>query len=189
MQDKDSKPRCRIFPSPLTKIHQLRYIEISNDHVEASEFLAISTEDGRIIFYDTKADSTGGIAYDENTSDLQTIEPFAQIGGIGENTIERIKDFEILDLSLSKSSSGTVIAVAGSSDGSIRLWRIDKGNLLGSNLLLKSNGTSNGSGVRTDASMNSTIQLARLIGTYETGNRITCLKAFVMPNSGVPSDA
>ena len=43
-------PKAIIRPSPPTKLHQMRVVPSGEEH----SILAISTEDGRIIFYDLK---------------------------------------------------------------------------------------------------------------------------------------
>ena len=45
----DSRPKLRISPSPISKVHQIQYITLHDD-IHA---LALSTEDGRIMFHST----------------------------------------------------------------------------------------------------------------------------------------
>lgn len=95
-----------------------------------------------------------------------------------------------MDLTLPDGSSKSLTIVTGSSDGAIRLWRIDKADFSKARLPLKSNPTSNSSNtVWNDASADSRNQFGQLIGTYETGNRITCLKAFIMSNPVAADEA
>lgn len=153
------------------------------------EFLAISTEDGRILFYDTKINSTYETQDLESKIDIPTLKAYGQIGVTGEKVVGRIKDFEILDLKMFDGSSESMIIVTGSSDGAIRLWRINKASFLKPNPALNSNPISKGNNTAKDnTSTDSTNQIGQLIGTYETGNRITCLKAFTMLNPVAAND-
>ena len=147
----DSKPRCRILPSPPTKMHQLAWCELQNPNGKSKDILAVSTEDGRILFYDT---ASATAAEDE----LSDAKPLVQIGGREAGLKGRVKDFEILPV---EGLEGQSIIVTASSDGTIRLWHI--------------------SASEWDVQGEKTGQQAgKLLGSYETGNRITCLKAFVM---------
>ena len=80
------------------------------------------------------------------------------LGGKDAGINGRIKDFDVLGLD--KSLNGIVVVTA-SSDGSVRLWQLST----------KDPGSSPEGGKP---------QIGKLIGTHETGNRITCLRAFVM---------
>lgn len=153
------------------------------------EFLAISTEDGRILFYDTKINSTYETRDLESKLDIPTLKAYGQIGDTGEKVVGRIKDFEILDLKIFDGSSESLIIVTGSSDGAIRLWRINKASFSKPSPVLNSNPISNGNITAKDnTSTDSTNRIGQLIGTYETGNRITCLKAFIMLNPVAAND-
>ena len=48
-------PKAVIRPSPPTKLHQMRIVPAGEGH----SILAVSTEDGRIIFYDRKTSVEG----------------------------------------------------------------------------------------------------------------------------------
>ncbi|KAA8575772.1 hypothetical protein EYC84_004872 [Monilinia fructicola] len=152
------KVRCKVVPAPRTKIHQLSYVQVGDD--EDTQVLAVSTEDGRILFYST------------NSGDLETTKPaegkaqpipaaklFAQLGGKDGGVSGRIKDFAVL--TVGEGSSRDIIIVAASSDGAVRLYKLSAAKDL----------------AQIGEKVN---QVGKLIGTYETGNRVTCLKAFVM---------
>ena len=177
----DSKLKCRIVPSPSTKIHQMHYIDTREIEKERKTLLALSTEDGRILFYDTKT-STPDEAMAEVKFAIPMLKPVGQIGGIHEEVGSRIKDFEILCLASSETSKASLFVIAGSSDGTVRLWRLDwaKFAVTGSSL---SDGGSANITRNQDISQFSEKRFARLVGTYETGNRIICLKAFIMSGS------
>ena len=53
LEPKDSKPKCKILPSPSIKIHQLHYLTLPKESGEDLELLAVSTEDGQILFFNT----------------------------------------------------------------------------------------------------------------------------------------
>ena len=183
---KDSKPKCRILPSPPSKIHQLRYVEMPSEDDEKSDILAISTEDGRILFYSTTLTANAPREKEDAKSAIPNIQAIGQIGGNSDDLKGRIKDFEILGLPAVEGSTESLLIVAGSSDGIIRLWILNPTLLSTENAsFAKSPNTDpndlpNGKGEANTPKSPSIVQVGQLIGTYETGNRITCLKAFVM---------
>ena len=146
--------------------------------------MVLSTEDGRIIFYATQARSTTSTATSPDDSAaakaalLPSCRPLGQLvgrddeAGSGTTRASRIKDFDILPVHTSETGTVTIVVVAGSSDGAVRVWSLDPARLLarvpvpgpGQDLNLPA----------------SPAELGTLLGTYQTGNRITCLTAFVM---------
>lgn len=80
--------------------------------------------------------------------------PVMQLGGKAADVKGRVKDFEILVI------DDSAVIVTASSDGQVRLWHLTAEELRKESKDIK--------------------QVGQLIGTYETGNRITCLRAFVM---------
>lgn len=159
----DSKPKAKIAPTPRTKIHQMHYLP-SGSH---PSLLLVSTEDGRIMLYDTN--ETLPNSEGASKDDIPSSRLVAQIGGPAAGISGRVKDFEILPLSPSDPS--TFLIVTGSSDGTIRMWHLDTKELAGDA------NAEQGKGFTAK-------QVARLLGTYKTGTRVTCLKAFVM--TGTP---
>lgn len=153
----DSKPKAKIVPTPRTKIHQMHYLP-SESH---PNILLVSTEDGRVLLYDTSAASTG----DSKEDDIPAGKLIAQIGGPGAGISGRVKDFEIVPFP--EDESPKYFIVAGSSDGTVRTWVLDTAELD----LSASEGKDKGFAAK---------QTGTLLGTYSTGTRITCLKAFVM---------
>lgn len=149
------------------------------------EVLALSTEDGRILFYPGNASMRPDATAAATKSDAPMCEAIGQLGGIARGLGGRIKDFEILASPISKNW----IIITGSSDGTIRLWEIHQAELYGK--LLNREASSE---IEVDREANEKTsdtkeasapllkknQIGRLLGTYETTNRITCLKAFVM---------
>ncbi|KAK6585804.1 hypothetical protein PZA11_000861 [Diplocarpon coronariae] len=153
----DSKPRCKILPEPKTKMHTICYIQVGED--DDVQVLAISTEDGRILFYSTRpSDLVTAEVAEGKEAPLLSAKLIAQLGGKDVKLSGRIKDFVVLDIK--KGASKEFIIVAGGSDGALRLWRLASKDLA--------------------AHGGKTKQVGKLLGTYETTNRITCLQAFVM---------
>jgi protein MAK11 len=157
----DSQAKCKVVPDRKTKIHQLEYVPV--DEEKENAVMAMSTEDGRILFYSTKDEdlTIASASNDKESKDkkeskedeLPSAKLIAQLGGKEAGLVGRIKDFTTLKL-----DDGLLI-VTGSSDGSVRLWKLTTAELQGSSEVQ---------------------QVGTLLGTYETGNRITCLAAFVM---------
>jgi protein MAK11 len=159
----DSKPGGRILPSPLTKLHQMRYVRISADGQDVV-VLVVSTENGKILFY--SADQTRQGTDETSEESLADNVCLAQLDGRSNGAAGRIKDFEILPIPSPTGTSTQHIAVTVGSDGFVRLW------ILPTKVFLSA---------RENAEkLLKPISVGELLGTYETGSRITCLKAFVM---------
>ena len=157
----------------------MHYVTLVDDDEEARETLAVSTEDGRILFYFTDFLETESNTKLDNGSCIRVCAPSGVLGGPAEGLVGRIKDFEILPVPQSKD----LVVVTGSSDGAIRTWFIDAVELAFD--VTRPGGTSalvngHGHGDEPPAAEPSQRQIGRLLSTYEAGNRITCLKAFVM---------
>ena len=157
----------------MTKIHQLRYVESFAETGQTTEHLAISTEDGRILFFSTEVDNGSEMSKAGGKPNLPTVQAIGQLGGIADRLTSRVKDFDILKLKTDRAPHEKLLIVAGSSDGVISLWLLD-GNQLPSKGAIISNGS------QDKIDVPQTQQIGSLLGTYETGNRITCLKAFLM---------
>lgn len=171
----DSKPRSRVRPSPATKIHQLRYTEYLADTGQKLEFLAVSTEDGRILFYSTVVDTARMKTEAGQKSHLPTLQAIGQVGGLTDGLTGRIKDFEILKLITTDELDQKLFVVGGCSDGSLPVWILDCTQFTVKHVPFNGN-----RGADSDVNGQPTPHVGRLLGTYETGNRITCLKAFQM---------
>ncbi|KAL4736865.1 WD40-repeat-containing domain protein, partial [Aspergillus similis] len=162
----DSTPICRVLPGPRSKLHEIKYISVGDD-----ELLAVSTEDGRVIFYSTrnvrKAD-------EGDDSSIPYAEPVAQLGGRSQGYPGRVKSFEMLSLKGQPGVNGDDFAVVtANSEGVVRVWR-----LLGAQLR---------NAVAKKSTDTKDIQVGKFLSSYETGNRITCLKAFVMMPTEEPT--
>lgn len=161
----DSKPRCKVVPEPRTKIHQMAYVKV--DEEEDIHVLAMATEDGRVMFYSTRtADLTVAEAVEGKEPALPSAKLLAQVGGKGAESSKktvtgsmtvRVKDFKCL--SIGEASNRFILSTA-CSDGNVRIWSLTKEDL--------------------SSHTGKTKQVGELLGTCETGNRITCLEAFVM---------
>lgn len=161
----DSKPKAKIVPTPRTKIHQMHYLPSDS----GSATLMVSTEDGRVMLYDTNSTSSGDDANARPAKDdIPSSRLIAQIGGPAAGLSGRIKDFEIMSL-----SATSFLVITGSSDGTVRFWSLNVDELDNSDDAGKAKGFT-------------ALQVGKLLGSYSTSTRITCLKAFRM--TGKPDE-
>ncbi|OQD85198.1 hypothetical protein PENANT_c010G06236 [Penicillium antarcticum] len=161
----DSIPKCRVVPGPRSKLHQMKYVSLPVKGDEKKDFLVLSTEDGRVMFYSTKDLKE---AKDDNDCTIPHATPVAQLGGKQAGFAGRIKDFDILSLEeQAKELRNDFLVVTASSDGVVRVWKA--------------------SGKDLAKAKDETVQIGRVLTTYETGNRITCLTSFVMLPAEDPS--
>ena len=151
----------------------MKYISLPADDDEKKDLLAVSTEDGRVIFYSTL------VLQDAEEGDDSTIPhatPVAQIGGKQAGLPGRIKDFEVLSLEEQATEiRHDILVVTGNSEGVVRVWKVNGESLVSGK---ESKGSKESKGIR---------QTGTLLTTYETGNRITCLAAFIMLPAEDPS--
>ncbi|KAF7717360.1 Uncharacterized protein PECH_006701 [Penicillium ucsense] len=163
----DSTPKCRVLPSPRSKIHEMKYVSVAGDGEETNDLLAVSTEDGRVVFYST---TTLQEPEDSDESTISHATAVAQIGGKQAGLPGRIKDFEVLNLNNQAANiSQNLLVVTGNSDGVVRIWTVNRKSLAPTKSVKA-----------VKAATKTTRQAGSLLTTYETGNRITCLAAFVM---------
>ncbi|KAL8701286.1 MAG: hypothetical protein Q9201_004986 [Fulgogasparrea decipioides] len=179
----DSKPRGLIKPEPPSKIHQIHYLNLGTDDHLRPSILAASTEDGRIIFFSTSPALGNKEVSPGEASQVPMCPSIGQICSGTKSSESRIKDFEHLMVPATENPLTSSLLVTGSSDGLIRVWVLDI--LARMNQLQSLNEAANDamdvSGKTADSNTSATApQLGRMLGKYETGNRITCLKAFVM---------
>lgn len=170
----DSKARAVIKPTPPTKLHQVKMLPKSAH--SGREVLAISTEDGRVLFFDLQSLPDAAGEMNAQKSELPTCHCIAQLGGRTEGISGRIKDFEILSLPQATEkmdSTPFFLVVTASSDGAIRIWSMPERDL-------EPLSDSNGTAVEEGAPVKTGKRIGSLVGMLETGNRITCLGAFVM---------
>ena len=159
----DSTPKCKVMPSPSTKVHQFCYFNLGDE--SAQSVMAVATEDGKIVFFSTRAEDLT-TPTEESKSESKTKEPamavakmLGYVGGKDSEVTGRIKDFVVIR---SAQDAKRLYLVGGSSDGKIRVWRVKVGEL--EKALQKTQPQ----------------RVGRLLGTYDTHNRITCTTAFLM---------
>ncbi|KAL2132492.1 hypothetical protein VTI74DRAFT_3735 [Chaetomium olivicolor] len=150
----DCVPKCRVLGDVRTKVHQVRYVEVDGKGEES--VLAVSTEDGRVGFFSTAKED---LAEPKEGKTLKVARMVGQLGGKEAGVVGRIKDFSVLPVEDEEGKRGFYVAT-GSSDGRIRLWLVEADELKGDGKAPK--------------------QVGKLLGQYETQNRITCVEAFVM---------
>lgn len=132
-------------------MHKVEYVSVGDN--EDRSVLAVSTEDGRILFYST---ATADITNDDGKEDtLPCAKLIAQLGGKESGILGRIKDFKLLR------ASDRTFVITANSEGKIGLWTLEMSEL------------------RVHEAKEAK-QVGKLSGTYETGNRVTCLEGFVM---------
>ncbi|KAK4461911.1 WD40-repeat-containing domain protein [Cladorrhinum samala] len=154
----DCRPRCRAMGDIKTKVHQFKYVDLGSEEAAQEEtVLAVSTEDGRVLFFDTAEESAKPAAEGKT---LPTARFVAQLGGKEAGCSGRVKDFTVLAVEDVKGKRAWYVVTAGS-DGLLRVWKLENKDLAG-------HGDKEGK------------QVGKLLGTYGTQNRITCLEAFVM---------
>jgi len=153
----DCRPKCRLMGDIKTKVHQIRYIETDGDET----VVAVSTEGGRVLFFSTARENITVLpeGKDNKTPMLATAKLVAELGGQGAGVSGRIKDFAVLPVQ-DEDEEKSWYLVTGNSDGTVRLWRLGPGDL-----------RSTGEPRR---------RVGKMLGSYKTGNRITCLEAFIM---------
>jgi protein MAK11 len=161
---KDSQPKCRLLPSPLTKIHHMTYVDVDPSEEGKHELLAVSTESGQVLFYDTK----NGLSSDDTSSTIPMAPLRYRLGGKEAGQTTRLKEFEFLHSKSSGTKMQPFILVTCSSDGAVKLWHLTQDELKVSET------------EQAAPTESSPRQVGTMLGTYETGERITCLRAFVM---------
>jgi protein MAK11 len=152
----DCMPKCRVMGGELqkTKVHEICYVETDGSGEET--VLAVSTEDGRVLFFST---ATEDLAEPAEGKTVKVAKFVGELGGKAAGVAGRIKDFKVLPVE-GEDGKRSFFVVAASSDGRIRLWQVGAAELGGIGKAAK--------------------QVGRLLGMYETQNRITCVEAFVM---------
>lgn len=187
------QPKCKVMADSRTKVHALAYLAPSSAAAAAASetdgaedsLLAVSTEDGRILFFSTanedlvhdksKADEDGNNEKTKHrkggaaTAALPHAKCIGQVGGKEMGVAGRIKDFTILR---APTAASNFVIAAGSSDGKVRVFNVAAKEL---EKARKNNINDN-----TKKEGEPPKQLGKLMGAYETQNRITCLEAFVL---------
>ncbi|KMU75687.1 hypothetical protein CISG_04861 [Coccidioides immitis RMSCC 3703] len=103
-----------------------------------------------------------------------------QLGGKEKGQSSRIKDFEFLQTKSALGHPRTLIIVTAGSDGMVKLWVLDPKELCSKEKSRGAEGKRKKKEKQASGEGHGPVDVGRLLGTYETGNRITCLKAFVL---------
>ncbi|CAN8097259.1 unnamed protein product [Discula destructiva] len=151
----DSTVRCRVMPDIKTKVHEFGYIKLDGE-TEAT-VLAVATEDGRVSFFSTAPEDLDREERPDSKAKLPRAKLLAHVGGKDAGVTGRVKAFQIVQ---TDSVPGVWYIVTAGSDGKLRLWEVSRDEL----------------GPKKDGAKT----VGRLLGAYETQNRITCVEAFVM---------
>ncbi|KAL2752607.1 hypothetical protein ACRALDRAFT_1065706 [Sodiomyces alcalophilus JCM 7366] len=170
----DSLPRCRVMPDARTKIHHFEYVSVDDE--SETTLIAVSTEDGRILFCSTREeDLTRPPSSTSKEQRLPVSKLVAQIGGKEAGVTGRIKDFNVVRVE--EQDETVFYVVSGSSDGKVRLWKLSAKELLSRS---KEGTAGKADKQETPEASPAAPQVGNLLGTYETNNRITCTAAFAM---------
>ncbi|MBE7180358.1 MAG: hypothetical protein INR71_03955 [Terriglobus roseus] len=176
----DSTPKAVVRPQPPTKLHQVQYLPAGEDAL-----LVVSTEDGRLLFYNPKhatadtGEQTNGDAKVKKEQAIPRAPLVGQLGGRDQAVGTRIKDFVVLPVRNAGGAEGSDdsdlapshLTVTACSDGAVQVWALDFA-------LAKTK--ADDADVPHASKAREAPQLGALLGTYQTGNRITCMAAFVM---------
>ncbi|KAH8909769.1 WD40 repeat-like protein [Coniochaeta sp. PMI_546] len=163
----DSRPRCRVMARERTKVHEIEYVKLGEreEGKEEESLLAVSTEDGRVLFFSTRKEdltTEEEEKADEQKDGKKAVLPnaklVAQLGGKEAGVTSRIKDFKFLPVD-GEDGERFWYVITGSSDGKLRVWKLEAKDL-------------------TVAEEKK--QVGTLLGAYDTQNRITCVEAFIM---------
>lgn len=166
----EGEPKCRVIPAAGTKIHQVSYVPLGQEDQSGPTLLALSTEDGRIVFTSTKDEHISKIADAKEGMAPGVARTAAHVGGKDGGVTGRIKDFAVVR---SAADARTLYVVGAGSDGVVRLWAVGVEEL------------------REACEKPREEAIGGLIGTCETDNRVTCMAAYVMiprPEGLVDSD-
>lgn len=154
---------------PLTKVCQAKFLPKRAWSGMKGNVLALATEDGRIVFFDSGSTTAKEAAGDEHDGSEESTPRYRILGTMGEVTKgNRIKDFEVLSVDVGGTEE--TILVTGSSDGAVRIWRVDVEALAAAATAT----------LEAVAAPKSTKSFGDLLATHDTARRITCLTAFVM---------
>ncbi|KAI9893567.1 MAG: p21-activated protein kinase-interacting protein 1-like protein [Vezdaea aestivalis] len=183
----DCKPRWLVQPTPRTKVHKSRYITIPNPTKPSSDVisttepptisvLALSTEDGRVLLY-----NTAQLPPNSGTDEPEPLlDPMYVLNTHG----PRIKDFVYLE-----DATPPVFVTAGS-EGGLQAWMLDlsqQGQVTNGTVI--ENGVTKESEVDgEDGASRRDFGVGVLMGEFDVGRRITCLEGFVMDDGDEEGD-
>lgn len=101
----------------------------------------------------------------------------AEVGGKLFGVSSRVKDFEVISLDDHPSHKHMALVVACGSDGAVRLW----------SLAIEAFEDRRAAPSKQCSNIPTPSQEGKLLGAYETGNRITCMIAFLMQKPEDPA--
>ncbi|KHO00660.1 WD40/YVTN repeat-like-containing domain protein [Metarhizium album ARSEF 1941] len=153
----DSVPKCRVMTGQRTKVHQFIYVS-----ADETSLLAVATEAGQILFFSTKEEDLlppGEVNGKKGT--LPSAKLVGFVGGKAESMSGRIKDVVVLS---SRVNKGILYLVGAGSEGKVRVWTLQANDLIAAAAKEKAGEE----------------PIGKLVGTFESQNRITCLAGYVM---------
>jgi len=189
---------CRVRYLPARTAHTAEVVNGARGETtgnKTDDVVALSTEDGRILFYHTASPqqplASSAAAMENGINKLSKAEQVpilkfsAQLGERARG--ERIKDFVVLS---SEQEDDGLFVVAASSNGAIKIWQLSWTELDGAEgqSSSKLSKTEPAKEVSNGVSSTGEKQVGRLLGVHETGRRITCLEAFLMTPVEAVSD-
>jgi len=154
---------------PPTKVCQAKFLPKESCPGMKGNVLALATEDGRIVFFDSGSTVGKDARGDAHDAKKESVERCRVLGSMGEITKgNRIKDFEVLSLDVGGTQE--TILVTGSSDGAVRVWQVHVKALTAAATATH----------EASAAPELTQSMGLLLALHDTARRITCLTAFVM---------
>lgn len=202
--DMESKPRAHVVATGRpSRIHQMRYVVLPAGVVsgkkgeeEGKEYLTISTDDGRVLFFDTKR-IVGSEAKEDKEDDALICGLEGTLGGREMGMPGRVKDFVVMEV------GEKVFVITAGSDGSVRVWDLTQGGMeevaKGEEKVEKKVEKKEEGKQKKKAKMDKKVeekpdvekkeeaapvkgdkQVGRLVGIYQTARRITCMAAMTM---------
>ncbi|PKS06806.1 hypothetical protein jhhlp_006881 [Lomentospora prolificans] len=159
----DAVARCKVLGNAKSKVHEVSYVQFGE---EGNSLLAVSTEDGKVMFFSTRPeDLVRAEKKDDGEDDDDEVLPsaklIASVGGKEDGVTSRIKDFTVLRKG--DGASEILYVIGGSSDGKIRIWKMSAASL-----------------EKAAEGKEESTKVGKLLGVYGTQNRITCLESFEM---------
>ncbi|EPE06162.1 60s ribosome biogenesis protein [Ophiostoma piceae UAMH 11346] len=191
----DSLPRCKVLKDARTKTHDFQYLEVAGTKSgqdgdetldDVFSVLAVATEDGRILFCSTRdADLVPASAGSTDSTALPCARFIGQLGGKELDITDRVKAFKIMPV-LEPSDDGAKglqkawYVVSASSSGALRVWKLTDQELRDAWTNSDATSVAVSTSAATASKAAAPKQLGKLVGTYLTQDRITCVEAFVM---------
>ncbi|KAI9718334.1 MAG: hypothetical protein M1828_006736 [Chrysothrix sp. TS-e1954] len=184
------------------KVGQIRYLpSMSEDNATAEQdlgasdavdgvtqtrsILALSSEDGRLLFLDAlvRADTDVGDANFAASDDQgpRSIALLCELEVPYDGPRTRIKDFMVVPEPAPGDLGAWLHIIAACSDGRVHLLHLQSSDVKCPSIQPVANGmNSNTSGSAEQITNGPVRKVGTLLGTYETGHRITCLTAFTL---------